>query len=52
MSTTSTTTSGRLLEAGVRRVLRSLASLFETWHARRLNLFDECLKLLSQVAVS
>lgn len=25
-----------------------LASLFETWHARHLNPFDECLKLLSQ----
>ena len=25
-----------------------LASLFETWQARRLNPFDECLKLLSQ----
>ena len=30
----------------------ALASLFETWHARGLNPFDECLKLLSQVAVS
>lgn len=25
-----------------------LASLFETWHARHLNPFEECLKLLSQ----
>jgi transposase len=30
----------------------ALASLFETWQARRLNPFDECLKLLSQVATS
>src|SRR5215216_4358281 len=27
-----------------------LASLFETWHARKLNPFDECFKLLSQAA--
>lgn len=30
----------------------ALASLFETWQARRLNPFDECLKLLSQAATS
>jgi hypothetical protein len=30
----------------------ALASLFETWQARGLNSFDECLRLLSQVAVS
>lgn len=30
----------------------ALASLFETWQARGLNPFDECLKLLSQVATS
>jgi hypothetical protein len=30
----------------------ALASLFETWQARRLNPFDECLKLLSQAAIS
>jgi hypothetical protein len=30
----------------------ALASLFETWQARGLNSFDECLKLLSQAAVS
>lgn len=30
----------------------ALASLFETWQARGLNPFDECLKLLSQVAAS
>jgi hypothetical protein len=30
----------------------ALASLFETWQARGLNPFDECLKLLSQPAVS
>jgi hypothetical protein len=29
-----------------------LASLFETWQARGLNPFDECLKLLSQQAIS
>lgn len=29
-----------------------LASLFETWQARKLNPFDECLKLLSQAASS
>jgi transposase len=29
-----------------------LASLFETWHARKLNPFDECFKLLSQAASS
>jgi transposase len=29
-----------------------LASLFETWHARKLNPFDECLKLLNQGAAS
>jgi transposase len=29
-----------------------LASLFETWQARKLNPFDECLKRLSQVASS
>jgi hypothetical protein len=26
----------------------ALASLFGTWHARGLNSFDECLKLLRQ----
>jgi hypothetical protein len=30
----------------------ALASLFETWQVRGLNPFDECLKLLSQVAAS
>jgi transposase len=30
----------------------ALASLFETWQARGLNAFDECLKLLSQPAAS
>jgi transposase len=30
----------------------ALASLFETWQARGLNPFDECLKLLSQAAPS
>ena len=30
----------------------ALASLFETWQARQLNPFDECLKLLSQLAAS
>jgi hypothetical protein len=30
----------------------ALASLFETWQARRLTLFDEGLKLLSQAATS
>ena len=29
-----------------------LASLFETWHARKLNPFDGCFKLLSQTASS
>ena len=29
-----------------------LASLFETWQARKLNPFDECFKLLSQAASS
>jgi transposase len=29
-----------------------LASLFETWQARKLNPFDECLKLLNQPAAS
>jgi transposase len=29
-----------------------LASLFETWQARKLNPFDECLKLLSQPTAS
>jgi transposase len=29
-----------------------LASLFETWHARKLNPFVECLKALSQLTVS
>ncbi len=29
-----------------------LASLFETWQARKLNPFDECFKLLSQAAAS
>jgi transposase len=29
-----------------------LASLFETWQARKLNTFDECFKLLSQAASS
>jgi hypothetical protein len=29
-----------------------LASLFETWQARKLNPFDECVKLLSQAASS
>ena len=29
-----------------------LASLFETWQARKLNPFDECFKLLSQGASS
>ena len=42
---------GRLPAEGTKTRM-ALASLFETWHARRLNLFDECLKLLSQVAVS
>jgi hypothetical protein len=30
----------------------ALASLFETWQARGLNPFDECLRLLSQAAAS
>jgi hypothetical protein len=30
----------------------ALASLFETWQARKLNPFDECFKLLSQAASS
>jgi len=30
----------------------ALASLFETWQARGLNPFDECLRLLSQAAVA
>lgn len=30
----------------------ALASLFETWHARRLNPFAECLKLLRQPATT
>jgi len=30
----------------------ALASLFETWQARGLNPFDECLKLLSQTPAS
>jgi transposase len=30
----------------------ALASLFETWQARKLNPFDECLKLLSQATSS
>ena len=29
-----------------------LASLFETWQARKLNPFDECLKQLKQLASS
>jgi len=33
--------------AGIKTRL-ALASLFETWQARHLNPFDECLKLLSQ----
>jgi hypothetical protein len=30
----------------------ALASLFETWQARGLNPFDECLRLLSQAAAA
>ena len=29
-----------------------LASLFETWQARKLNPFDECLKRMGQAAAS